>query len=86
MGQHGFARDMSFTMVEKGSDYAAHEPCANEETKKQVSLLHLYCRVIHQWKKKITRGFPGKWKTREQRQCILKSAEHKVCPYRRWNI
>lgn len=33
MGQHGFARDMVFTTVEKGTDYVIHELTADTETK-----------------------------------------------------
>ncbi len=33
MGQHGFARDMVFTVVEKGTDFIIHELTANEDTK-----------------------------------------------------
>lgn len=34
MGQHGFARDLSFRVVQKEEDYVTHELCSNEETKK----------------------------------------------------
>lgn len=32
MGQHGFARDMVFRAVDKGTDYVVHELCADEGT------------------------------------------------------
>lgn len=54
MGQHGFARDMSFTMVEKGSDYVVHELCANEETKSRYPFTFVL-RVIHRLEEKNLR-------------------------------
>lgn len=46
MGQHGFARDMRFTMVEKESDYVVHELCASEETKQRYPFDFAF-RVTH---------------------------------------
>lgn len=34
MGQHGFARDMEFSVIDQGEDYVVHELCSSEETKK----------------------------------------------------
>ncbi len=51
MGQHGFARDMRFAMVEKGSDYVVHELCANEETKSRYPFDFVF-RVTHRLEEK----------------------------------
>ena len=77
-------RDMSFTMSGKGgSDYVVHELCANE-TKKQVSTFTFVLRVIG-WKKKITKGFHGKWKT-GSRGNVFRISEHKGFACRGWEI
>ena len=46
MGQHGFARDMRFAMVEKGDDYVIHELRADAGTKKRYPFDFAF-RVTH---------------------------------------
>ncbi len=47
VGQHGFARDMVFSMTEMGKDYAVHELSADGQTKKSYPFDFCF-RVIHQ--------------------------------------